>query len=227
MKLIGIETARVGSIFAPEEIRPATGVYWPDAIKAITERYEFAVSPDLSRSWEEINKAGLQFRMGRLLAANGQFVVSELGIYKEAILAVASSTDDGEAFLDDLLDWGEKSLGYRNLTRVPRKFYVSEVVVEFEESSNQILRGFDSIVSILNSEIRQTYDIDVSMQLSQFTLSPDPTKVLATRMLTNFLIERRLNEPFERERYFCRAPLRNSDHVKVLEAVERAISSTP
>jgi hypothetical protein len=39
-----------------------------------------------------------------------------------------------------------------------------------------------------------------------------------------FIIDRRKNIAFARERYFCIAPLRTNDHIHILEEIEKIIN---
>jgi len=41
---------------------------------------------------------------------------------------------------------------------------------------------------------------------------------------SDFLMERRAGAPYEVNRYFCAAPIKTAEHIKVLELIERELS---
>jgi hypothetical protein len=84
MKLIATEGGRVLDLVPVEEIRPSGGLYIPDVIKKINERYEFASVP---QNLAEASKSGAKFEHGKIEIGGAVQVVKELSIYSDGLIS--------------------------------------------------------------------------------------------------------------------------------------------
>ena len=140
--------------------------------------------------------------------------------------------------LDDFLAQLDSGLRYRfsELQPPPQRLYASSVVVEFEKKVSAGVGTINTIVGILN-EVIQPQDCKYGLRRLSFSCEDPPTPAPVTilplmsmvlpsvRQIVpaEFVIEPRAGEPRERGRFFCSAPLRTSDHLRMLEKIERAV----
>jgi len=226
MRFINTEMGRVVRLFPVEEIRPPEGLHPPTAIRMLGEHYSFGYTPDLRRTWEEAQKDGLKFQLGKLVHGNRTINVNDFTLYNDGIVATAASTDDAELFLDDLLAWGKEVFGYRDINRATaRTLYFSNVIVELESSPDSLLKNFTILSESLVKLLRTTYGLDIPIQLSGVGLHFDRTlTVPAWQTLTQFTLERRISQPYSKNRFYSDAPLKTKDHLAFLEIIESTLN---
>ena len=219
MNLISTEHGQSLQLFLAEEVRPLSGIYLPDLIRQISERYAFAIWPP---NYETVMKEGAKYKEGRLLTAERTIAIKDLGFFVDGVLAVAWNTDDSDIILNDLIVWATQKLGMREpRTKLPRKF-VSSVVVEFDAELSRALRAFDELQEGFVSAIKQIYGMNPEINASRIALAGDPTKLPAGTTF-EFMIERRAGRPFSETRYFSSATLPTTSHLDFLKTFERRL----
>jgi hypothetical protein len=222
MRVIAYETARVTLLFPFEEVAPLGGADGVAIVQAVAQRYSFARPPDLSVSREEINKTGLKFEDGKFQFEGELVNINNLGVYNDGLNIDASTTERAEAFLNDLVGFLRSDFQFRGFTSHPRKFFWSQVVVEFERPLARLISGFEKFAFIINKTVASIYGPDTPLpNFARLDFEWDRTKNTAPNPVPRFYVERRLGVPFEQERYFCGAPMQTRDHLRVLEELER------
>jgi hypothetical protein len=222
MKLISTEHGQSLQLFVAEEVRPPSGIYFPDLVRKISERYAFAIGPT---SIESVMKEGAKYKEGRFVTEGRTIALKDLGFFVDGALAVAWNTDDSELVLDDLIAWAIQSFGIREpRTKLPRKF-VSSVIVEFDADLSRALRGFDELREGFAAEVKEKYGIDPKIEASRIFLSADPTQ-LPPQTTFEFSIDRRVGRPFSENRYFSSATLPTGAHLNLLRAFERRLGAS-
>ncbi len=217
--MISAEHGQSLQLFLAEEVRPRSGLYLPDVIRRISERYAFAIGPT---NYEIIVKEGARYKDGRLVTEGRTIAIKDLGFFVDGVLAVAFNTDDSDLVLNDLILWATESFGLREpRTKLPRK-YVSSVVVEFDAELGRALLAFDELQERFASAVKNKYGIDPEINASRITLAADPTKLPAGTTF-EFIIERRVGRPFSENRYFSSASLPTTSHLDLLAAFERRL----
>ncbi len=225
MKLIGTELGRYTIFFQAEEVRPIQGVQPPLLIKAIKEKYSFEYSPDLTRPWEAVQKEGYIFKLGKFSREGKDAGIAELGIYSDGIVINAFTTEDAEAFCNDLIGWGKKTFGYRDFSTPPRQAYASQITVHFGVSVNHLIGKVNEITNLFTGLVSKTYNLKVTFELQALGFDYDHQLVPRIYDLARFMIERRLNTKYEEGIFWSQAPLPTSVHIEVLEAFEKLISA--
>lgn len=225
MKLIGTELGRYGLFFSAEEVRPLQGVPPQLSTKAIRERYGFEYAPNFSLPWEEVQKEGFKFKLGKFSREGKDALISELGIYNDGIVVNAFTTEDAEAFCNDLLDWGKKTFGFRDFLNPPRHIYASQITVQFAASVDHLIRSFDEITHLFGNILAKAYKLNFPLELQAVAFDYDHLIVPPTYDLVRFIIERRINTKYEEGVFWCQAPLPTSIHIEALETFEKLISS--
>lgn len=226
MRLINTEIGRVIRLIPMEEIRPLGGLHLPTALRMVSEQYGFSHTPDLLRNWEETQKDGLKFQLGKLVHGNRTINVIDFTLYNDGIVATSVSTDDAELFLDDLMAWGKEVFGLREIDRTNvRTLYLSNVIVEFESSPDSLLKSFTILSESLAELLRTTYGLDLPVQLYGLGLHFDRTiTVPAWQTITQFTLDRRINQPYSKNRFYSGAPLKTKDHLAFLEIIESTLN---
>lgn len=226
MELISTESGRVASLFPAEETRSLSGGHAPSAIHMVQERYSFGYAPDLRRAWEDIQKDGLRFQLGKFMHGNKAINIKEFTVYNDGLVVTAFNTDDAEIFLKDILAWSKEVFGMRDPKTTVRTLYVSQLLVEFRSSLNPILDGFEVITGQLNKYLKASYGIEEPVQFSGLGLNYDRSEVPAWQNVAQFLLERRIGYPYSKNRYFTEAPLRTQEHLNLLQVIESVVEDS-
>ncbi len=220
MKTVGIEVGRAGYLFPLEEVRPWEGFNLVEAVARIAERYQFQYPPSLPERFSELQSSGLNFGLGMY----GDKTVTELNIYSDGVVASSLNTNFSLAFLDDLINWGQKELGLRELIDSSQKYYFSQVIVEFEKPASAFIERFDEIARMIGEALEKNYQVQEPVRFEGVSFGCDKTKLPLSFKGTNFRIERRIGKPYDRERYFSESPLPTDQHLELLERMESLFS---
>lgn len=221
MKIISIEGSQAVQLIPADEVRPEVSLFVPTIINIIQERYEFVYTPKAT----DARQAGMAFQHGQLITDDRKIVINELKIYNDGILTTARSTDECDLIVDDIIDFAINTLGYRpSKTHIPRT-YTSTMVVEFDDRIERAFKVIDIIGPKLSNLLKRVYSFDINIELSRFSIAADEHKV-PRYTNTEFGIERRTGEPAGgpfKNRFFCTAPVRTSEHKELLAEFERAL----
>ncbi len=226
MKLVALETARVIFLSPLEEMRPFAGVPHKDFITAARDRYDFLEVPDLTKPLQELQAGPLFFREGKVNKGNEVVLIQEIAVYRDGIVIRAHHTDDCELILDDVLTWARTTFRLRELDSAPTKNYVSTVIVDFERDISSIIGPYRQLLGMLSERLKAYRKIDQPVAMNRISFAVDATRLSAGTIPTEFLIERRQNVPFEKNRFFCDAPLPTDVHLKLLADIE-ALAPNP
>lgn len=221
MKIIAYETSRLTILFPYEEVTPLVGLNDRDIIEKVASRYKFLKSPNLIG--DETSKSGFRFEHGQITLGNAIERINDFSIYRDGVVINAPKTDISEALFADISSFMKDEFSFRDPVTRPRKYFQSQIVVEFERSPERLITSFDEIVAIVSEPLKEIYSADVPMQLARIDLGADKAKLSTTMTVQAFIIERRTGVSFEKERYFCSAPMPTATHIAVLEKIEKRI----
>jgi hypothetical protein len=218
MKLISTEHGQAFQRFLEEEIRPPSGIYMPDLLRGIAERYGFATLPTL----QDALKEGAKFGQGKFVTNDRTIAIKELGVFSDGVLVQTWNTDDANIVTDDLISWTEKTFGTRPPLAIRERRFTSSVIVEFDGSLDSALEIFQELRDTLSKAFHDIYGWSLDINASRIALSCDPTALppLTTAELN---IERRRGIPFSQNRYFSVATLPTGSHLELLESFERRL----
>jgi len=186
------------------------------------QRYAFLNTPDLSTAREELAKTGYKFQTGQFEHNGKKDNILDFAVYTDGLVANAATTETAEAFLDNVIRMMRVEFGFRDFSTKPQRYFLSNLIVEFDRPFAKVLSQFNKISKAISQRIEQTYQISVPMSLARLDFEIDKTLIKPT--IARFNIDRRLGIPFDKERYFSGAPLRTSDHISVLEEIEKSIN---
>jgi len=158
---------------------------------------------------------GYKFIDGQFRKSNGEVITINLNIFDDGLVAeTRSSTQDCDAFLEEVLQWAAQNHGivYRP-DMVRSKARVSELHVR----PSHVLSNLNSQLARFAERLSSLVSISggtIPFEVSGLTLAPDPT--LNPRP-SPFIFERAVGIPLSDNRFYTRAPLDTDQHLELLE----------
>ena len=219
MKIMSVEKARSVWLMRMVDANPR-GLYGISIITAIAERYKFLKLPP-----KEQVEAGNEFKFSRgVFVKDDQTQLGvELSIYNDGLVAdTRSSTDDSDAFIDDLLTYLSETFNITPYEQIlSRRIYFNELWVKCDKKLhilNPKLKKFEKEIG----ELSHSDDSNKrEFETAGLIFSVDPTIPAAPGA---FRFERAANTPFTENRYFTAAPLTTKNHIELLEKFEKLLS---
>lgn len=215
MKLLYVQMAKVINLFDTRLINPE-GLAIRDLLAAIKDRYGFAKAP--AHEHDRTDQGSLAFEGGMFFYNDVSLSVT-LTIFSDGIVAeTTSNTDSTRAFLEDLRELVIAS-GY-SLPESPSiiEGLVSALVVETEASLMLLNPKLEALVKIIEAKTKPLDRKFRGYELTEISIATeDSNKPLAP---ASFKFERRIDQPFDMNRYYSQAPLETRDHLALLEAFE-------
>ena len=212
MELIGIELSKIVSLFLVS--RPSGQPPLGKIGKALQERYQFALFP---KTIEEM-------AADKIIFGHGSFKdirIDLLELYPDGIVISAKSpTEEIEAFMHDLVSWADENFGLkRTETQTINLVYESHLLIRSEKPLLAAIEPLKGVQSLLKKLLFASTKMDIEFAPFGISFSADPTK-LAHMKPSRFSVERKVGPAYETNLYFSAAPLKTSDHLKVLELLE-------
>ena len=192
------------------------GIFTRPMIEAMKVRYSFLKTP-LDNPFPQPNE-GYKYEDGVFNGKNGAVIIASMTIHGDGIVVdTRSSTDDGDAFLEDAINWGNKEFGLASYTELPiKKAYSSELNVSFQKEPTILNPKLSALLKYVSSTISDESKGKVEFlgfQLgTDFALSDRPAQ---------FKFEREINVPYNENRYYSFAPTTTDAHIKLLEKLEQ------
>lgn len=214
MKLLAVRLARSIWLMPPYFFNPKGAFLRPAAI-ALKERYNFRKS-SLDNPQADPKQPN-EYSDGAFVGKNGTVQILSMKIHDDGLVVdTRSSTDDGDAFLEDATTWVSKEYGLPSHADLPiHRIYTSELNVVFEKPPlllNPKLAPFFKAVSAAVSD-ESTGDVD----FMALYLSTDQTRSKSPRV---FRIDREVNTPHDENRYYSFSPTKTEIHMKLLASLE-------
>jgi hypothetical protein len=221
VELLSVQRARSVWLFDLGEVNPRGKSIGEDLLQWLADAYHFSKVPSSPTDLDE-SKA-LAFLGGSFQIREEVFIDVELRVYNDGFVGdTRSSTEDTDKFLEDVLQTFSKefSLPVRpDLIR--KKLYHSELNVKTDKS-----------LSFLN--LRLT---NFAKELAEF-IGVQPAAVepagitfwadfLGNPQSSDFRFERKLGIAFEMQRYWSKAPVQTSQHLKLLNTLEAILAVPP
>lgn len=193
---------------------------------AVKDRYGFIKSPDSA----QLNQAASDFQIGKFRRGDAlitieQFVALPVGNKATSLgAATRASSDESEAFLEDLIAWAAKEFTLDTKEVLPRAYF-SQVEFVFAKSLGRHFADLQEIGKAITNFI-QGYGLEKCpvFEFGGFTMNYDVVKYEDLKPTPQpFAIERRIGSTHDENKYFSQAPLRTQDHRAILERIERLL----
>lgn len=212
MKVISRDGAIGGIQFLADEVKPLGGYYIPALVRGITERYGFTKAP----TYEEARTSGATFYDGRHTDGKREIAIGRLAIFVDAIVATTTDTDDSELVVHDLFAWLQKTFKFRKPITAPVQVFQSDLIVEFKNDPSSKFGALAPLMQFLQKGMEKTASLRKPVQFSRIAFAADGHT-------HEFLVERRAGTPWTLNRYYCKAHLPTSTHVRALELLDELI----
>lgn len=215
MELLNVITARSVWLFDPAEMNPSGKKVMSDIFIWLKEMYKFEKFP---ASVVDLEDNALVFTRGSFVNKAGLTVGIELKIYKDGILANASSsTRDSEDFTENILSLCATEFGliYKpemiryKITFSELNFHSVKKVLGIYDKVNEFA---NKISSLIVGEPKAIFDVaGVNFM---------PSTTIPNYQLSPFIVERKINTMPTENKYYSRAPLHTDYHLRLLEEFE-------
>jgi hypothetical protein len=222
MEIVSLESGRTTWLFPTEEILPLGGADGPQIIEAISSKYKFTHPPGNPKR-EDIDKNGLKFAGGQMVRKGKIANIAEFIVFNDGIFAQSTSTENSEAFLQDIYAFLVSEFKFREITSDVKKISLSAVVVDFGASLNALVQGRSAEIDLIGKHLNANDNTDFPVELARvdFVLNKDPE--FRPPNIPRLTIEKRANTPFSQHRYFSTAPIHTAKHLDILEQIERGL----
>lgn len=191
--------------------RPQGAIYLPEVLANIMSKYQFAKPPSL----DDVRKDAVKFQIGKF----GDTQIEEFGVYGDGMSASGKCpTEALEAFLADVFSFGLKEIGYVPILEHRNEIHFESTITVKSEKD---LAAFLSrpAETLIRKTLKEKIDIDY--QSSGLVMDCDAASLKLRRKPLRVFIERKLGFPFGENLFLCIAPLRTSEHLELLTALER------
>jgi hypothetical protein len=222
MNIVSLESGRATWLLPVEEILPLVGADGPKIVAAITSRYQFK-HPPANPTREDIEKNGLKFAGGQMVHDERLLNIVEFTVFNDGLVSVSNSTENAEAFLEDIYTFLVSEFAFRKITSHVKKIDLSTVVVDFRTSLNEIIRGYKAETDLIARHLNSIDDTAFPLELARvdFVLNKDPE--FRPPNVPRLTIEKRAHTQFSQHRYYSTAPVQTAKHLEILEKIERGL----
>ena len=222
MRLVGYLQAISAMREKVEEYIPERGLAHRDLIELVRARYQFEIFPQIGQ--QLLIPGTLLFQWGKFTTEDGSsFAINQLTMRDDSDIVAATTTDQADAVLEDLVQALDDNLGYRLKTANKIINRVSNLVVEFDG-------GFDDYIVKMAAMANAINELRIGMpkfNIKRIAFGHGGVEPIADSLSAveraDFLIETRSGSPYQANRYFSSAPLRTAEHLALLERIEEIV----
>jgi hypothetical protein len=220
MQKISVGLARSIWLFDINELNPAGKSIFPDILVWLGEKYSFQTFPKSIADLDETKK-GYLFKTGVYQSDEGAITVN-FSIFGDGVVAETwSSTENGDAFLEELLRSAaiKYGLAYKPDT-IRVKQYISELTVQLDHALSDINPKITRFCETLNGIFARHHL--APFEMTGMIFAPD---VLATSYKPpGLLIERKTGAAFTANRFWSKSPFTTREHLFALEEFEKLLA---
>ena len=188
----------------------------PELFTEIGAKYQFTIAPSPEDLWRKPDYKA-EFKHGRL----GSNIIDTLAVFHDGFVVDSTiSTESAELFLNDFMQWLKSKVPGFEETGKP--YYLSQLEVSLK------LGGFGRVLDSIGNQIflrLEKYGLlgVKPYAFSILQLAQDPLGKISPN-LSQFNIERRLDQPYSADVFFAQGPLKTEDHKVLLETVEGVLA---
>jgi hypothetical protein len=220
---ISVQRARSIWFIYLTEINPE-GLNLVPLLQPLVAKYNFQIFPTKPAELFGKEVVEIKFSGGNFQKDDQHNIGVDLGIFNWGLVAeTKSSTNDSDAFLNDLLNWVStefKIVPYETVLR--SKIYVSEVWVQTDKKLNSLNPKLENLAKRISSLIKGHDHKPIAYETSGIIFSTDP---VVTNPPGSFRFERIIDVAFGENRYYSAAPLQTDAHIELLGELEAILSS--
>lgn len=194
----------------------------PDVIAALVARYGFVQFPQAPHEIIPSEGQSINFGHGKFTHDGRTIVIDTLQVFGNLIIAdTGSSTDDADLFMEDMLTHAASVIA---LDPNHPQMYISQLELylnaKMSGETPVALATFSALAEAIKGYLPTGWaeKWNHQFELSAISMAIDPSRF---GLACDFRLERRVNHPYASHLYASQAPLRTSDHIAVLEAIEK------
>ena len=142
-----------------EELRPVSGAPMPLLLSSLQTRYGFS-SVGFSATAQQSGMFTPNLQIGSMTADDVSFSVNSIEFQPPFFIAVCSTTDNANIFIEDMLRFLEESFGFRPLGMNRQRYYRSTII--FDPSGldlDETIGKWGEILSFLNAKTSTDADL--------------------------------------------------------------------
>lgn len=138
-------------------------------------------------------------------------------------VSTQTNTEHADIVMDDLTSLLGSKFGFKIVENSPTRLHISSIVVEFDGALEKLSSDLERVSSVINGAISSA----APLQFRRIVFGCEGHEELVYSFDNlewgHFLIERRAESPYSKNRFYCSAPMTTSAHYSTLEAIERAL----
>ena len=217
MRLASIVLARTLAYIEVFDLDPRGGVFLPELIRGLGERYKFQKAPATIEEFD-ISK-GIIFEKGKI---SGK-VIQKLSIFDTLLVVeTRSSTTDSKEIIEEMLTWARAKFGINyDAGMIKRNAYVSGISFY----SNVPILAASSLISTLADKtsraLSEIWDEKIHYETVGIAIGHDTE--IRKFPIAQFTLTRRTATRFSADKYYSEAPLPTDMHISMLEEYEAGI----
>jgi hypothetical protein len=221
MKLTSVGLARSIWLFDTNELNPTGKSIFPDIMIWLGEKYSFQIFPKSIADVDQ-EKKGYLFKTGEFQSDEGPITVN-FSFFGDGVVAETwSSTENGDAFLEELLRSAANKFGLTYKPEMIRmKTYISELVVQLDHSLGNVNPLVARFCNTLN-EIFLRHKL-APFEMTGMGFGPDVTAT--SYKPPGLVIERKQGTPFTANRFWSKSPFTTKEHLFALEEFEKLLGA--
>lgn len=223
MEIIGVLQGMSAYREIQEEYIPERQAPLQDIIQVVRTAYQFQHFPVFGPNAPA--SVTLNFSQGRFVKNEMAFGITQLLMTPKGDAVVTTNTDQSDLALEHLLELLDTKFGYRLRQSSKTKIYWSHVVVEFDDAIEKYITKIGAIERTISQKVgnNRTFKFK-GMAFGTSTAAKLPGMDMIDMLdAQEFLIERRVDIPFEKNRFFCSAPLNTISHIEALREIESTL----
>lgn len=217
MKVVTYTSASLIALFPLAEFAPLISLNERKLNKSIGDRYSFGVIPDAAPSQAELAENGLVYESGVHETPEGDVTIARVSAHHDGVVIRASTTQQADAFFDDLQEWLIREWGFRRVPITP--LYLSDIVVDFDKPMSNMINKFDEMINIISRNMNKNRQVK-SINFQELSVGFETAEGFTPK----FSIEHRVGSKPEDGKFFCTAPMETDKHVEALTQIEQLLS---
>lgn len=224
MKIISSFQGMCGLRISPDDAATENGVLVRDVAEYVADTYGFQNKPDTAAI---ANAAVIQeyaFHGGRISIDKQEYAIGQLTYIYGGLIVLAKDTHIAAMIADQIMKDLDAKFGYKMANSIRGKYYLSDLVVEFDDAVGARVNALTTIEGILNRDIPRA---DAPFDLKRIAFGAQELQphtigsLLDTIPRQDFVLERRAGESHSSNRYYSRAPTTTREHERILAEIER------
>lgn len=195
-----------------------------DVIAFLTATYKFSVRPIIPANTAPFSVANLVYQSGELMSGDNKLPIIQLLVGSNFEIVTSSSTETADIILDDYMARMDEKFKFRFAEAQKQRVYQSNVIIEFAGAFEDKIEAFRKIETILTETSGNNNQV-FKMKRLAFGYGDIQQQIMTVEDLarSDFVIDRRAGEPFQRNRFFSSAPFTTAKHIEILEKIEKVL----